>query len=205
MTRIKICGITNSEDARAAIQAGADALGFNFYEPSPRYLTPETCADIVSKMPPFVSPIGIFVNESVERVNAIASSCELSAVQLHGDESPEYCEKVDGKIIKAIRVRDDSWQQDMEEYPVAAVLLDTYTPDKYGGTGTTFDWNLIGTSASRIILSGGLDPQNVSPAVQSIRPFGVDTSSGVERQPGLKDHEKIRQFVTAVRRADLEI
>ncbi len=202
--RIKICGITNQADAAAAVRAGADALGFIFYAGSPRCVAPERAAEIVAGLPPFVVPVGVFVNAAAGEIESICETAGIQAAQLHGDESPGFCEALAGQkrpVIKAFRVRDASWKSDAAAYPVGAVLLDTFAEDRYGGTGTTFDWRLVEGSPHRVILSGGLNPDNVAEAVRSVRPYGVDTGSGVEREPGRKDHDKVRAFVEAARRA----
>lgn len=199
MSKVKICGITNEADAQAAVEAGTDALGFIFYERSPRYVTPDTVRTITAGLPPFVTAVGVFVNMPPEAVNETVRDCGLHAAQLHGDESPEYCEQINGAVVKAIRVKDDDIAQVIAPYRVQAVLLDTYTPDKYGGTGRTFDWDLVRESSHRIILSGGLTPDNVGEAIRRVQPYAVDTGSGVEAEPGRKDHDKIRAFIHAVR------
>lgn len=199
--KIKICGITNEADAAAAVDAGTDALGFIFYEGSPRCVAPERVAGIVAGLPPIVVPVGVFVNAQVDEVDEICETAGIRVAQLHGDESPGFCSKLDRPVIKALRVRDESWKSDAAAYPVGAVLLDTFAEDRYGGTGVPFDWRLVEGSSHRIILSGGLNPHNVAEAVRSVRPYAVDTGSGVEREPGLKDHEKIRAFVEAARGA----
>jgi len=199
--KIKICGITNEADASAAVQAGADALGFIFFGGSPRYVEPERVAGIVGGLPPFVVPVGVFVNASVDEVDEVCENTGIRVAQLHGDESPDFCSKVGRPVVKALRVRDASWKSDAAAYAVGAVLLDTYAEDRYGGTGVAFDWRLVEGSPHRVILSGGLNPMNVAEAVRSVRPYGVDTGSGVEREPGRKDHEKIRAFVEAARGA----
>lgn len=198
--KIKICGITNEADAAAAVHAGADALGFIFHAPSPRYVDPGRVAGILAGLPPFVVPVGVFVNASVEVISEVCGTTGIQVAQLHGDESPGFCNKVDRPVIKALRVRDESWKSDAARYSVGSVLLDTYAADLYGGTGRTFDWRLVEGSPHPVILSGGLNPDNVAEAVQIVRPYGVDTGSGVEREPGRKDHEKIRAFVEAARR-----
>lgn len=198
--RIKICGITNEADAAAAVRAGADALGFIFYAGSPRCVAPGRAAEIVAGLPPFVVPVGVFVNAAAGDVDGICEAAGIQVAQLHGDEPPGFCETLKRPVIKAFRVRDASWKSDAAAYPVGAVLLDTFAEDRYGGTGTTFDWRLVDGSPHRVILSGGLNPDNVAEAVRSVRPYGVDTGSGVEREPGRKDHGKIRAFVEAARR-----
>ena len=197
--KIKICGITNEADATAAVRAGADALGFIFYTGSPRYVEPVRVAEIVAGLPPFVVPVGVFVNAAVDEVGEICETTGIQVAQLHGDESPGYCNRLDRPLIKAFRVRDESWKSDAAAYDVAAVLLDTFAEDRYGGTGLTFDWRLVEGSPHRVILSGGLNPHNVAEAVRRVRPYAVDTGSGVEQEPGRKDHGKIRAFVEAAR------
>ncbi len=199
--KIKICGITNAADAAAAVHAGADALGFIFYAGSPRCVEPERAAEIVAGLPPLVVPVGVFVNATVDEVDEVCGNTGIQVAQLHGDESPGFCSKLDRPVIKALRVRDESWKSDAAAYAVGAVLLDTFAEDRYGGTGVPFDWRLVEGSPHRIILSGGLNPRNVAGAVRSVRPYAVDTGSGVEREPGLKDHGKIRAFVGAARGA----
>ncbi len=206
MTRVKICGIRTLEDARAAAEAGADAVGFVFWPPSRRYVDPAEAARIARVLPPFVVRVGVFVNEPPEVVEEVARHVGLDAVQLHGDEPPEVCARLRRRVIKAIRARNINSLREAAAYPVSALLLDTYVPDTYGGTGRTFDWSLA--EAARhldrpLILSGGLTPTNVVEAIRRVRPYGVDVSSGVERD-GRKDPEKIRAFIAAVRRADAE-
>lgn len=197
--KIKICGITNEADAAAAVRAGADALGFIFYTGSPRYVEPGRVAEIVAGLPPFVVPVGVFVNAAVDEVDEICETTGIQVAQLHGDESPGFCSKLDRPVIKALRVRDESWKSDAAAYAVGAVLLDTFAEDRYGGTGQIFDWRLVEGSPHRVILSGGLNPRNVADAVRRVGPYAVDTGSGVEREPGRKDHGKIRAFVEAAR------
>ncbi len=197
--KIKICGITNEADATAAVRAGADALGFIFYRGSPRYAEPGRVAEIVDGLPPFVVPVGVFVNAAVDEVDEICETTGVQVAQLHGDESPEFCRRLDRPVVKALRVTDESWKSDAAAYEVGAVLLDTFAEDRYGGTGLTFDWRLVEGSPHRVILSGGLNPRNVAEAVRRVRPYAVDTGSGVEREPGRKDHGKIRAFVEAAK------
>ncbi len=206
MTRVKVCGIRTPEEARAAADAGADAVGFVFWPPSRRYVDPQEAAHIAQVLPPFVVRVGVFVNEPPEGVEEVARRVGLDAVQLHGDEPPEVCARIPRRVIKAIRVRDAGSLKAAAAYSVSALLLDTYAPDTYGGTGRSFDWSLV--EAIRylrcpLILSGGLTPENVGEAIRRVRPYGVDVSSGVETG-GRKDPEKIRAFVAAVRRADAE-
>lgn len=193
---VKICGITRPDDALAAVDAGARALGFVFWPDSPRCIDPYRARAIVSKLPPFVTPVGLFVNQSVEYVTAVASLVRLGAVQLHGDETVEFAESIRQPVIKALTLGDriDAW-------PVRAmVLLDARDPAKRGGTGRTIDWTAAAVVAGKrpILLAGGLTPDNVTEAVARVRPFGIDVSSGVERSPGVKDHGKIKALFEAL-------
>jgi phosphoribosylanthranilate isomerase len=214
-TRIKICGLTRPEDVAAASAAGADALGFVFYPPSPRYVTPARAGELIRAMPPFVSAVGLFVNPTVEEVKAAAAGAPLAQLQLHGDESPALCAAlgaaVDTPFVKVFRVRPDTTSAELLEYDnsyreasrwYAGLLLDTFV-DAYGGAGKVFDWSVIPKElAPRVVLSGGLSVQNVIEAVSRIRPYAVDISSGVEASRGIKDARKIAAFVRAVRAAD---
>ncbi len=195
MVWVKICGIQDTETALWAVHAGADALGFVFAD-SRRRVTPEQAAQIISVVPPEVKKVGVFVDAPLARVREIAGFCRLDAVQLHGSESPEYCRLVGFPVIKAFPVGKGDFRQTMKSYDVAAVLLDTYVPGQAGGTGKCFDWRLVKDlrCAPRIILAGGLNPENVQKAVRIARPYGVDVSSGVETN-GRKDKEKIRAFI----------
>jgi phosphoribosylanthranilate isomerase len=180
-----------------AVQAGADALGFVFFEKSPRFIDPQRAAQIIAGLPPFVQVVGLFVNAPLDFVNATADSCRLDIVQLHGDESPSYCDSVRRRVMKVFRVRGEESLAPMADYQVAGFLLDAYSPKAYGGTGERFDWDCA-VAAKRfgpIILAGGLDPDNVASAVARVAPFGVDVSSGVESSPGRKDPEKVRNFI----------
>lgn len=204
MTKIKICGITNLEDALLACQLGADALGFVFAE-SPRKVDVETVADIVEKLPPLVSKVGVFVNEKPENIEDIAERCSLDYYQLHGDETPKYVARFpQDKIIKAFRIKDKSDLDKIDKFPnVSAVLLDSFTEGEYGGTGKTFDWKLaLGVKGlcNHLILSGGMTPENVAEAIKKVKPYGVDVSSGVEEKPGKKDPEKLEKFFSEVRK-----
>lgn len=201
MTKIKICGITNLEDALMAVEAGADALGFVFFHKSPRHISPDHAAAIIRQLPPFVQTAGLFVNAECATVNATADRCGLDIIQLHGEEPPEFCTAVNRRIIKAFRVKDIASLARLKEYQVAGFLLDAWSPAAHGGTGTTFDWDIAAAAAvqDRIILAGGLTPENVTGAVQKVRPYAVDVSSGVESAPGKKDAAKIRLFIRAVR------
>jgi phosphoribosylanthranilate isomerase len=201
MVRIKICGITNLEDALIAVEAGADALGFVFFKGSSRNISPEQAKVIIRRLPPFVQTVGLFVNEESATVNLIADQCGLDIIQLHGDESPEYCTNVKRRIIKAFRVKDESSLADIASYPVSACLLDTWSPAAYGGTGKVFNWSIAAKAATErtIILAGGLNPENVGEAIAAVQPYAVDVSSGVESSPGYKDKTKVFEFICNAR------
>ena len=197
MVRVKICGITSMEDALQAVQAGADALGFVFYEKSPRYLPPERAESIIGVLPPFVQVVGLFVNADAGFVNDTADRCLLDLVQLHGDEPPDYCELIRRRVIKAFRVKDITSLDPVRNYSIAGILLDAFSPKAYGGTGLTFNWEVAQEAGQYgpVILAGGLTPENVCQAVERVNPYGVDVSSGVETAPGRKDPEKVREFI----------
>ena len=196
--RIKICGITNKEDALAAAHLGADALGFVFAA-SPRKVSAESAREIIKTLPPFVKTVGVFVDEDPERVSSIAAMCGLDILQLHGSESVDYCGSFDRRVIKAVRMQSQDELKNLSKYVdvVDGLLLDTYVPNKPGGTGITFDWKLAVEARryGRIILAGGLNPENVAAAIKMVKPYAVDASSGLERSPGVKDHEKVAQFI----------
>ncbi len=201
--RIKICGMTHPADARAAVEAGADALGFVFYETSPRRITPAAAAEIIRELPPFVAKVGVFVDATEAFIREVTARCGLDTLQLHGSESPEFCGRFAGlKVVKAFRLVDLDSLQALPTYPTHAWLLDSYVPGTPGGTGAKFNWNLAIEAKKLgrpIILAGGLTPQNISEAVRQVRPYGVDVSSGVESAPGRKDPGKIRAFIVAAR------
>ncbi|MBE0595687.1 MAG: phosphoribosylanthranilate isomerase [Desulfuromonadales bacterium] len=200
MVRVKICGITNIEDARQAAVSGADAIGVVFFAQSPRCVTPEQARRIVLALPPLVAAVGLFVNEAPESIREIASFCGLTALQLHGDEQPQECQLPPWRVIKALRVRDSSSLAGLDAWPVSALLLDAWAEGSYGGTGKTFDWSLATTASGRpIILAGGLTPENVAEAVRVVRPWAVDVSSGVEAAPGRKDPAKVAAFIRAAK------
>ena len=204
-TRVKICGITNLADALAAVEAGADALGFNFYEKSPRQVSQKTAAEISKQLPPFVMRVGLFVNAPEELVTRAIGECSLTMLQFHGDEPPEFCVQFGLMSMKAFRIRDAESLEELPQFSTDAYLLDAYSPEARGGTGKKFNWDLAVEAqkfGKPIFLAGGLTPENVAAAVRKVRPFGVDVSSGVESSPGKKDHAKIRAFVAAVRNAD---
>jgi len=196
ITKVKICGITNYEDAVAAMDMGADLLGFNFYPKSPRYVTPEQATDIINKLPGFMDTAGVFVNASIENIRETNSVCPLDWVQLHGDEDPEFCRLLlshNVKTMKAIRVKNQSDIERADSYFTDAVLLDAFDPDKYGGTGLTFDWNVIGHIGKRVFLAGGINPDNAAAAVK-LGVYGIDVCSGIEAEPGKKDHNKMKEL-----------
>ncbi len=204
MARIKICGITNIEDAITAIEYGADALGFVFYPKSPRNITHETARSIIQSLPPFITTVGVFVDEDVSIIEKTLLYTGLSAVQLHGSEPPERC-NLSRKVIKAIRIKDLSDLKSLNSYTnVSAYLLDTYSPHAYGGTGDVFNWEIAvdAKKFGRIILAGGLTPDNIAEAVKTIQPYGVDVSSGVEGScKGKKDHKKLKLFIERAKSA----
>ena len=204
MTRIKICGITNKEDALEAAHLGVDALGFVF-APSPRRVIPGMVQEIAELLPPFISRVGVFVNEEKEKVEKIVNSCHLTTLQFHGEESSSYCRGFREEIVKAFSIKDASVLGKISKYEVDAYLLDSYSPSRHGGTGKTFDWDIarkIKEFGIPIILSGGLDPDNVKEAIERVRPYAVDVGSGVEAREGKKDPEKLKSFVMKVRETD---
>ncbi|SHI91841.1 phosphoribosylanthranilate isomerase [Malonomonas rubra DSM 5091] len=202
-TQVKICGITNVEDALYAVEAGADALGFVFYAKSPRCVTPVQVLKIIAELPPFVTTVGLFVNEDIPQVRRIMTAARLDVVQLHGDEPPEDCIIEPLRVIKGLRVKDAASLEGADRYQVSALLLDAWSDKGYGGTGEQFDWQLVKklTANRPVILAGGLNPDNVATAVQQVQPYAVDVSSGVEERPGKKDHQKVAEFIRQVRNA----
>ena len=199
--KVKICGMTNLKDVKVAVDGGVDAVGFIFYKKSPRSVTMQAVREIVLELPPFVDSVGVFVDETAEQINKIADRCNLDRVQLHGDESPAFCKKIRRRVIKVIRVKDIQSLKKLSDYPVSSFLLDTFSEDQYGGTGKVFDWNLAYSAKKYgpIILAGGLTPINVRQAIQRIQPYGVDVCSGVESQPGIKDHKKMQAFLKNIK------
>ncbi|HTZ17457.1 MAG TPA: phosphoribosylanthranilate isomerase [Dissulfurispiraceae bacterium] len=203
--KVKICGITNLEDALAAVEYGADALGFVFYPKSPRVVTPEKAKEIVAQLPPFITTVGVFVNEDPVKIKAVMTSTHLSVVQLHGEESPAQC-TLWTPTVKAFRVKDFVDLKPLEQYKcMSAYLLDTFAPSSYGGTGQIFNWD-IALEAKKfgpIILAGGLTTDNVEKAVRWVMPYAVDVSSGVEAEKGKKDLQKMKEFIDKARKAAL--
>jgi len=201
-TKVKICGTTSLKDALLAIESGADAVGFIFYKESPRNISQKDVKDIVVQLPPFIETVGVFVNETSDKVNRIAEQCRLTAVQLHGDESPAFCRRVKRRVIKAVRVKDAESLKGMSGYDVSGYLLDAFNEESRGGTGKIFDWNLALRAKKQgpVIIAGGLNPFNVYTAIHRVKPYGVDVCSGVEKSPGIKDPEKVGEFIKAVRK-----
>jgi phosphoribosylanthranilate isomerase len=203
MTLVKICGITNVDDALAAVKAGADALGFNFYKPSPRYITPQHAREIIEQLPDSLLTVGVFVNEESEAVRKIAHVVGLKALQLHGDESPEYCrELADYHVIKALAVSGRFDPHTPNQYEVKAIMLDTKHNTLRGGTGHVFDWSIaqrLALTIPKLYLAGGLSPENVENAIKTVRPFAVDACSALEDRPGKKNHDRMRVFINTVR------
>ncbi|NRP47290.1 phosphoribosylanthranilate isomerase [Marinobacterium sp. xm-d-564] len=204
-TRVKICGITNIDDALSAADAGCDALGFVFYAKSPRAVTPEQAAEIISKLPAFVTSVALFVNESAEVVNQVIATAGVDLLQFHGDESAEFCSRFSRPYIKALRMKPElDLTAQFETYASSqGILLDAYTPGIPGGTGEMFDWSRIPTElATKIILAGGLSAENVAEAIAQVSPYAVDVSGGVEASKGIKDSNKMTDFMNEVYRAN---
>ncbi|HXF10022.1 MAG TPA: phosphoribosylanthranilate isomerase [Desulfuromonadaceae bacterium] len=203
-TRVKICGITNPADAKTAIDAGADALGFIFYEKSPRYVSIQQVAEITKQIPPFIMRVGVFVNAEEDFIGRAVAEGGLTMLQFHGDEEPDFCTQFGLMSMKAFRVKDADSLKTIPEYPTDAYLLDAYSSTTLGGSGEKFNWDLA-VEAQKfkkpIFLAGGLTPGNVAEAVRKVQPFGVDVSSGVEASPGKKDPAKVKAFIEAVKKA----
>ena len=201
-TRVKICGITREVDALAAVEHGADAIGLVFYPPSPRYVSVERAAQIAAVLPPFVTTVGLFVNADAETIAEVVEKVGIDLIQFHGNECADYCAQHHRPWIRALRMKDDlDLARSAEQFAAArGLLLDAYRPGVPGGTGETFDWSRIPSElAGSIVLAGGLDSENISEAVRSVRPFAVDVSGGVEAEPGIKDADKIARFMAGVR------
>jgi len=203
MVKVKICGITNLEDALKSADAGCDALGFVFYKKSPRYITPEKASKIMRHLPPHIIKIGVFVDAQEKTIRRIAKLCHLDMLQFHGRESPAFCARFsDHKIIKAFRVKKKIEVKDILKYKTLAYLFDTFIKSKRGGTGKKFNWKLLGYLGdikSPIFLSGGLTVKNIKEAIGVVRPHWVDVSSSVEIMAGKKDHKKVKEFIEAVK------
>jgi phosphoribosylanthranilate isomerase len=210
MIRIKICGITNLADAKAATDAGANALGFNFYERSLRRIVTADAAQIRSKLPPEIEAVGVFVNAKPADINSLRAFVRFDAAQLHGDEDPDIVSRVACSlpVIKAFRVDANFPLAALDRFPgVFAFLLDAARAGQYGGTGQITDWDFArrAAAAHRIILSGGLKVENVAEAIRIVHPYGVDVASGLEMKPGKKDHAKLKEFIEEVRRAEQQL
>jgi phosphoribosylanthranilate isomerase len=208
MVRIKICGITNLDDAILATRLGADALGFNFYERSLRFVTPITAAEIINQLEEPVAKVGVFVNQTIDEILRTVDLASLDAVQLHGDESPQFVADLrtrgDCRIIKALRVSSDFDQNDAINCRADGILLDGYSTNTRGGTGETFDWNvakLVAALVPEVWLAGGLTPENVRTAIEEVHPYAVDVCSSIESMPGVKDGEKLRRFISEAKNA----
>lgn len=202
--RVKICGITRGEDAAAAVAAGADALGFMFFEGSPRCLSHEQARAIITGVPPFIARVGVFVNPAEADVRSAIAECGIDTLQFHGEETPEFCRRFGLPILKAFRVQDESSLKSLTQFATEAWLLDSFVPGQHGGTGAIFNWDLAAQAVSRggrVILAGGLTPENASDAVLRVRPYALDVSSGVESAPGRKDAAKVRAFIAAAKHA----
>ncbi len=203
--KVKVCGITSLSDAVAAAILGADALGFIFYKKSPRFIEPERARKIISRLPPMVKTVGVFVDEEPENIKEIGEICGLDLFQLHGEESPELCKGLMPRSLKAIRIRDKARDEEIHAYKdsVRGILLDTWSKHAKGGTGKTFNWkiarDIVKGFEVPVILAGGLNPENIRDAVKKVRPYGVDVSSGVEKAPGVKDHGLLEEFFMALK------
>jgi phosphoribosylanthranilate isomerase len=208
-TKVKICGITRLPDALAAVEAGADALGFMFFAGSQRNIAPAAAVQIIRALPPFVAKVGVFVNASADTVRATIAECGLDTLQFHGEETPEFCRQFAPlKVVKAFRIQNAESLKPLPDYAVDAWLLDSHVPGQRGGTGEKFNWDLACQAKELgrpVILAGGLTPENVADAVQQVWPFGVDVSSGVESAPGQKDAGLVRRFVEIVREMEQEM
>ncbi len=201
--RVKICGVTRLEDAREALRLGADALGFNFWPGSRRFIAPAAARAIVRALPPLATTVGVLVDPSAEELASAVALSGVQVAQLHGDEPPELCDRAPVPVVKALRVAGPEVLAALARYRVAAFLLDAPGPG-YGGSGRTFDWELAREAARRapVILAGGLTPENVAAAIRAVRPYGVDVASGVESAPGVKDHGRLAGFLAAARVED---
>jgi phosphoribosylanthranilate isomerase len=206
--KVKICGVRTHEEAQEAIACGADALGFNFWQKSARFIGPKEAREITQRLPPFINCVGVFVNESAQHIKQIVEQTKINVVQLHGDEEPEFCEQLPNlKIIKAFRVNEEFNIEELNNFPVHAFLLDANVKGEYGGTGQRFDWRIAieAKQIAPIILAGGINIENVAEAIQYVRPYAVDVCSGVEAEPGRKDLLKLREFMAAVKRANRDM
>jgi phosphoribosylanthranilate isomerase len=208
MTKVKICGITNLKDALVSAKFGADALGFNFYPKSPRFISPEIAREIIEQLPENILKVGVFVNESLEKIAETAETAKLDALQLHGEETPEFAKELKKQtkleIIKAFRVSPEFKPEDVLRYEVDAILLDAYNPKEHGGTGETFDWEIakeVQNIFPKMYLAGGLSQDNVAGAIAEVKPFAVDACSGLESEKGRKDQAQTVNFITKVKKS----
>jgi phosphoribosylanthranilate isomerase len=205
MVKVKICGITNISDATSAAECGVDALGFIFYPKSQRYIAPAKVKEMIQKLPPEIIRVGVFVNQEIHAVKEIVSFCGLHLIQLHGDESPEYCGQFPmSTLIKAVSCQTEEEIQELKNYPVAAILMDARDAGHYGGTGKKSDWRLAIKikETHPLILAGGLNKENIREAIERVNPQAVDINSGVETLPGKKDPHKIREIMEIIRATD---
>jgi len=202
MVKIKVCGITNLEDAQLACGLGADALGFIFYKKSPRFVSSVTAKSIIDSLPPFVNTVGVFVNALLSEINLILKTVTLKLIQLHGDESPDYCRQIPLPALKVFRVKNGFDLSILKKYKTSGFLLDTYHDQSYGGTGETFNWDIAKEAKKYgpIVVSGGLNAKNVREAMEFVHPYAVDVCSGVEAEPGKKDSAKLKAFFQEVRK-----
>ena len=202
--RVKICGITSEEDALLAVEAGADALGFIFYERSSRFISPDNAKAIISKLPPFIARVGVFVNAPADQIERAIEQGGINVIQLHGDETAEFAAQFSIPVIKAIRVKNHESISTLATFQSSAFLLDSYVEGQLGGSGATFNWTLAGKAKDLgrpIILAGGLTPLNIREAIRTVQPYGVDVSSGVEHSPGKKDAAKVSEFISNAKTA----
>ncbi len=203
MIPTKICGITNVSDAKIAVEYGASAMGFIFYEKSPRAISIDAAKYITEQLPRHVSKIGVFVNHGRAFIIEAMSEVPLNMIQLHGNETPDFCNQFDVPVLKALRIKDEKSLSAMNDYNVDGFLLDTFSNDQYGGTGKTFDWSILnGESGTPIILSGGLNPSNILEAIDSVNPSAIDVNSGVESSPGIKDYLKITKLFEQLKKTN---
>jgi len=202
--KIKICGITNYDDAKNAVSLGVDALGFIFYQKSPRFIHPIAARDIIRKLPPFVAKVGVFVDDTEDTIRTVFGQCGIDTVQLHGSETPQFAQRLSCAVIKAFAVKPGFDVSELSQYQVAGYLLDTWSdiPGLHGGSGKTFDWSIARDAAQRypnVILAGGLNPSNIRDALENVQPYAVEFNSGVEIKPGVKNHYKMRDAVAIVK------
>ena len=198
--KVKVCGITNHEDAELALRLGADAIGFIFYKKSKRYINPSEASKISLSLPSFAMKVGVFVNEEPDEINRIANHAKLNIVQLHGDETPDFIDHIHLPVIKSFRVNEDFNFSEIDKYKNCGILLDTFNKNEYGGTGEKFNWNIIPNNLkNKIIIAGGISSQNLEKVVCEINPYAVDVSSSIEEYPGKKDKNKLIEFFQKVK------